>query len=975
MYNFLERVKTIFISMIQSRLFVVSVAFCVLFAILIQRVFVLQIVNGQDYLDDYKLKIQKTKEVQGTRGRILDRNGNILADNMLAYSVTIEDNGEYDERSEKNEVLNDTVRRVIDIVEKNGDMISNKFDIYVNDSDEYEYVSEGTKRLRFLADVFGLKTIDNLGDKADYTADQLMEYLCTNKTYGYGIDQEDFSKAEVLKIVTIRYAVGLNSYQKYLETTIASDVSEVTVAEIMENLDSLQGVNIKEDSVRKYYNSEYFASIIGYTGPISQEDYDALDIDVKDSYSLADTVGKAGIEKAMDQDLQGEKGSVKLYVDNVGKVIDTEEGQDPQAGNDIHLTLDADLQIAAYNILEEKLAGILLSKIVNSLTFNRTAVNKSNDVRIPIGDVYNAFFSNDIIDTGSFEESDAGETEEAVNTVYLSVLDNVLSNVVNTVAATDGQAFNDLSPEMQDYLNYIVNTYLTSQTGVIIEESLDTADETYTVWKEGEISVYEYINYAISQNWVDSSAVKDYIPEDSKYSDMNEVYQGILGYMNEKLRTNSDFKKLIYKYMIRNQNITGTQVCLILYEQEILKYDETQYQNLKAKAVTAYDFIRGKIETLDITPGQLGLEPCTGSFVMTDVNTGQVLACVSYPGYDTNQLANSSDSAYYAKLLNTSSKPLYNKATQEKTAPGSTYKPLTAVAGLTEGVISTDTAINCTGVYQKVTPNPKCWISPGSHGWLTIQSAIQHSCNDYFYEVGYRLGLSENAIASATADSREDNSTEKYFSNERGLNVLAEYAAQFGLNETSGVEIIESEGKTSDTDSVRSAIGQGTNNYTTAQLARYITTVANKGTLYNLTLLDKLEDVDGNIVKEYEPEVSGTLDNVSDSTWNAVHNGMRAVVSSSNTYNSVTSSGFSFSGKTGTAQQSKTHPDHALFVGFAPSDSPEVAFSCRIANGYSSQYAAEVGRDVVRYKYDLAGRDDIVTGQAANVSENVVSGD
>ena len=108
---------------------------------------------------------------------------------------------------------------------------------------------------------------------------------------------------------------------------------------------------------------------------------------------------------------------------------------------------------------------------------------------------------------------------------------------------------------------------------------------------------------------------------------------------------------------------------MILYEQNILNYDESQYNALASGATTAYDFMRGKIQTLEITPGQLGLEPCTGSFVMTDTSTGQVLACVSYPGYDNNRLANNMDSTYYNQLVTASSRPFYNNATQEKTAP------------------------------------------------------------------------------------------------------------------------------------------------------------------------------------------------------------------------------------------------------------------------------------------------------------------
>ena len=166
MYKLWERLKAWAIEIVKSRAFVVMIAFCVMSAILVQRVFYLQIVKGQEYLDDYKLQIQKTKEVQGTRGRILDRNGVVLADNKLAYSVTIEDNGDYSNSTtaEKNQIINETVLKVIDIVESNGDSIINNFKIVLNDNGEYQYTmdEDSTQKLRLLADIFGYATIDKL---------------------------------------------------------------------------------------------------------------------------------------------------------------------------------------------------------------------------------------------------------------------------------------------------------------------------------------------------------------------------------------------------------------------------------------------------------------------------------------------------------------------------------------------------------------------------------------------------------------------------------------------------------------------------------------------------------------------------------------------------------------------------------------------------------------------------------------------
>ena len=287
-------------------------------------------------------------------------------------------------------------------------------------------------------------------------------------------------------------------------------------------------------------------------------------------------------------------------------------------------------------------------------------------------------------------------------------------------------------------------------------------------------------------------------------------------------------------------------------------------------------------------------------------------------------------------------------------APGSTYKMLTAAAGLTEGIVTADTTFYCTGVFDKITPNPKCWIYPGAHGYENVVTALRDSCNDYFYNIGYELGMNG----------------QEYDSN-KGTDTLAKYAKEFGLGEKSGVEIPESEPQISDEYSVQSAIGQGTNNFTVSQLNRYVAAVANRGTVYKLTLLDKTTDVNGKVIKEYEPEVTNTIDDISDNTWNLLHQGMIAMVQDMSQFNGM---GISMAGKTGTAQQSEVHPDHVLFVGFAPAENPEIAVAVRIANGYSSAYTAEIGRDIVKSYYKTSDSDKLVTGKAAQLGA-VTAGD
>ena len=163
----------------------------------------------------------------------------------------------------------------------------------------------------------------------------------------------------------------------------------------MENLSDLQGISIGEESLREYPDSKYFSSILGYTGKISQEEYDDLSEEQQKSYSLTDIVGKSGIEQTMDEYLQGEKGKETVYVDSVGKVIESKKDKEPKAGNNLYLSIDKNLQITAYNLIEEKLAGIILKKMTTALDYTRDPEGNS-DIIIPVGDIYNAFFANEI---------------------------------------------------------------------------------------------------------------------------------------------------------------------------------------------------------------------------------------------------------------------------------------------------------------------------------------------------------------------------------------------------------------------------------------------------------------------------------------------------------------------------------------------------------------------------------------------------
>lgn len=948
-----DELKDKIISIVTSRLTILTLLFIFLSGVLVYRCFSLQIVHGEEYLNDFILQIEKTRDISSTRGNIFDRNGELLAYNELAYSVKIED--VFETNSQKNKNLNETIYRLIQMVEKNGDNVITDFKIYLNEDGEFEYTVDGTSLLRFLADVYGKQTIGDLKEEQrTTTAQELMEYLSSTKRFAIGeyenpedtkstfLTGKGYAKEDWLKMVTIRYAMSLTSYRKYIGTTVATNVSDKTVAVILENAEDLPGVSIVEDTVRKYVDSKYFAHLLGYTGKISSDELAELNETVvaeggsEDAYNINDVVGKSGIESYLETTLQGQKGYEKVVVDNTGKVITILETKEAQSGEDVYLTVDKNLTEAVYNIVEQKLAGLVTSKIINAKEYLASENAGSSDIRIPIYDVYFAMFNNSIIDLKHLASEDAADTERQVYESYLSYKQGVYDRL-QAELTTGLTPYNQLAKEYQVYESNIVT--LLNRNGVIMSELVDAEDATQIAWATDEvISLNEYLKYCIAQNWIDVSK----LDLDDKYSDSSEIYDKLLDYIISMIDKNTEFQKNFYKYMLLSDTITGRQVCMVLCEQNKIEVPLEDEEALYSGRMNAYQFMMNRIENLDITPAQLALDPCNASVVITDVNTGDVLAMVSYPGYDNNKMANSIDADYYAQLTTDKSNPQYNFATQYKGAPGSTFKMVSATAGLMEGVIGLSEQINCVGTFTEITPSPRCWKRSG-HGHETLTSAIRDSCNYYFYNVGYRLSTRSGVY----------NETE-------GLDTLYQYADLFGLTEKSGVEIAEAAPDVSDLDPVRSAIGQGTNSYTTVGLARYITTVANSGTCYNLTLIDKIADSQGTVLQEKEPDIRNTVD-MPQAYWDAIHAGMRQVVENKSYFSDLA---VNVAGKTGTAEQTKSRPNHALFVCYAPYETPEIAVATRIPFGYSSDYAAQTTRDIIKYYYGLAEEEDLITGTA-----------
>lgn len=334
-------------------------------------------------------------------------------------------------------------------------------------------------------------------------------------------------------------------------------------------------------------------------------------------------------------------------------------------------------------------------------------------------------------------------------------------------------------------------------------------------------------------------------------------------------------------------------------------------------------------------------EDCkAGGAVVLSVNSGEILALASRPGFDLNNF-----SSEFNSLNSSPAKPFVNRATQGIYPPGSTFKILTSAAALDSGTISADTYIYDKGEYDKYAPTytPRCWIylkNKTTHGYVNVLDALKVSCNYFFYAVADKMGI----------------------------DTIVNYAKDFGLGFKTGIEIYEETGILASPefkeskgyvwnpgDTLQMAIGQSDNAFTPVQLALYMATVVNGGNRYKATLLKSIDEYyTGKSILTNKPEILNRT-NLSDETVDILKSAMRSVVDDEGGTAKNVFSGKSYArdigGKTGTSQVSNGS-DTVLFVGFAPYDNPEIAVAVVVENGYKSARAASVAAEVFDYYFE-----------------------
>lgn len=349
-----------------------------------------------------------------------------------------------------------------------------------------------------------------------------------------------------------------------------------------------------------------------------------------------------------------------------------------------------------------------------------------------------------------------------------------------------------------------------------------------------------------------------------------------------------------------------------------------------------------------------------GACVVMNVNSGEILAMASYPTYNPADFVGGISTENWNKYNNDTSHPLVDKAIQNSYSPGSTFKMITAIAGLESGVINTNTTINDTGRYTKYRDyQPVCWYYTDyhrGHGSLNVSGAIEKSCNFFFYETGDRMGIDTLAKYA------------KYFGlgTKTGIELQGETSGQLASKETkSKLRPNSSDGNWNPGDTLQASIGQGDNEFSPLQMAKYISILANGGNKIEPTIIKTIRNANGSEsskedIKKFVNNKLGIQEEetedlqIQQKNLDAVLKGMESVTQDSEgtAYVRFKDFGISVGGKTGSAE-APGNKVNAWFVGFAPFENPEIAIVVMVENGGHGNYTAEVVRDIMEEYFGM----------------------
>ena len=804
------------------RLLIIFIGTSILFFILIIKLYTLQLVQGEFLANQVLGTISKPITLEAPRGNIYDKFGRPLAVNESSFTVNVDPSINIDPKV-TGFTLNDVILKTMQLLERNNEQIVDEFPI--SKEKPYTFLFNGSKSLeKTWKNDMNLPQFLKMPQE-EITAEQAFKGLREQ----FEIDPK-LSDEDARKILIVRSELFKSRFSKFIPVTLAYDVSEKTIATIEENSSEFISVYIDVEGKRVYPGGESFSHTLGYIRSINPEELEYYQKQGFEEYNNNDIVGKEGIEKAFETTLNGIDGTAYYEVDNLGRKIRKldEFSIEPVPGDDVFLTLDANLNKVVYDAIENALSETIINRLLGRNTAGPNLSSK---------EIFSAMVKANTID---------------------------------------------------------------------MKKILNSQDGTYS---------YKLKQYILSK---DTKASEDL-----------------------------DNARKILSTGIKDNLVSQTNVIMALYEQGIIVDEEKYVNRIKSGNISSLQFLIDKLKTLQITPHMTGMlqAPASASVIVSDVKSGAILSTVSYPSYDNNRFVNNFDNDYYRQLNNDPTSPMNNRPFTEPRAPGSVFKPIAAIAGLETSLITPHTTIYDKGVYKDAgLPYAKCWIhsSGGSHGAVDVEKSLEVSCNYFYYDISHRMGIS----------------------------TLNKYMEEFGLNQRSGAEIYElydssalqkypskisspeykkyiessrnpdapePDLKWNAGDTIRTAIGQAYNNYTSSIIVKYTATLANGGYRYSLHFLDKIIDNNGKIINQYEPVLEHKVE-IKPENLKAIHNGMYRVTHGERGTLRKYFRDFPIkvAAKSGTAQENLKYNNHNVYIGFAPYDDPQIAISVFIPYGDDS---------------------------------------
>ncbi|MBQ7084348.1 MAG: hypothetical protein IJM95_03780 [Anaerotignum sp.] len=912
----MRRLLDHFLDLCKNRIFVMLCGIIVLFAIIVVRLFSLQVIHGADYEESITASVSKKLPVPAPRGNIYDRYGRPLATNTAAYCVQVDGSVTLEFDKEETQEL---AAALTEALWTKGETSTDSLPI--TKKAPYRFTFDGTEEEQQTRETRWKNSIGLEKKQRDMTAEECLQWLY--ETYEA---PAAFTEAQKRTYVSLCMSDDRNLMALTLAMKLTDFGEEITdelpLAKEAPYSFQFNGNKNREKSWKESMGMDgeeiYFDSL------------QTLDY-LRDYFGLPEGLpgdlirSTLGIRYSMYLQRYQQFQTVNVATDISDKTLAyVEENQDTFP-----------CVIIDTISLREYPQGKYFSHIlgyIRQMTENDYALYQ-NDVDADGNPIYS---QTDIVGQDGMEKLFERELNGTDGQVLIEV-DNQ-GRRMSVIDSTEPIPGKDLFLTLDSELQKTAYDALENELRKAVLTKLTTTGKN-------SVSTLELFQSMINVNHIsaqDMLYAEEGTVQHTVYLRLKQVHPDF----DPEQEDAAEVAKEFLQDALEKGNVTVRELTLMMIEQEHLPVTAQEKADIEAGA-SPLSLIIKKLSNGEMSPADTGLDPCTGSVFVTQVGTGEVLASVTYPSYDNNELVNTFNNSYYNDLLQDGNTPLVNRPLKQKKASGSTFKMITALAGLETETITPETLITDKGIFKDTgIPYARCWIysnTGGTHKDLTVSHALEVSCNYFFYELAYRMG---NVTTGNSANS---------------ITTLNEYMAAFGLNNYTGLELDEygptmaspankeravktfnpdattSQTRWTDGDTIRTAIGQSINSYTPAQITKYISTLANGGTLYKLHMVDHVQNPDGTLHSKVEETVENVI-TFKEENLQAVYHGMWLV---SNGERGTLRGIFDdlpidVAAKTGTAEEDKNRNSHTWFVCFAPYDDPQIAITVMIPFGENS---------------------------------------